>query len=663
MIASIFVLYPAGSYLRDLGTAKKYSQSHEFHEKYNDLIHNITEYYVVLQSEENIKSMKESLRKDKIRDHYGVSEESASADGIAIDDTFIIEQVDSEIQDKLDRFYRIEQNLSNNVNFLYYIEDSNGEKIYSNVDHENPVAFLKSQTNYAYYDQYRADNESNYNYNSNITTMLKGSEYKVHTAVYKSLRMGDSFFIEATEFNKVLSSYPRIRGMFVASVIAFLLSLGILLRIIGRDGNGNVIAKKANGLYNEIQIIIALFSILIIRASVEFIFTTGLGGPLIRDYRSEFLLASYMNVFLLLALSFLGQLKNKSLFTNTLSYNLLKVCFKTKFFIGILLSFIVYVIINGMIVILMFASGNGFVSLIAFLAFIAFNIYAFLYIQKTLASLEKIMSMTKEYSQGNYLEKYSIEDIAIPFRSFYEDIVRIKDGMKEAINNAVKGERLKTELITNVSHDLKTPLTSIINYVDLLKQEDLQGENAKSYVKILDEKSNRLKQLIDDLLEASKASSGNLNVELQTLNLNELVQQALGEYEDKLEEKNIEIKSNSTVEDILIRADGRHMWRIAENLFTNVIKYAMPYTRVYIESTVEDHYGKMIIKNVSAQALDSSPQELTQRFVRGEESRSTEGSGLGLSIAQSLVSIQGGQFSIDIDGDLFKVTVAMPLQP
>lgn len=661
MIASVFVLHPAGSYLRDLGTAKRYSESDEFQERYNDLIHNITEYYVELKSEENIKSMEENLRKDKIRDHYGVLEESASTEGIVIDEPFVKEQVDSEIQNKFDRLYRIEQNLSNNVNFLYYIENFNTEEVYTNIEDNNPIEFLKNQTNYAYFDQYRADNKGYYNYNSNIMEMLKGTDYKVHTAVYKSLRMGDEFFVEGTEFNRNLSIYPKVRSIFIAAVITFILSLGILVRIIGRNSNGNIIPRKSMKIYNEIQIIIALFAIVILRSSVEFIFATGLGDIFTRDYRSEVLLASYMNVFLLLGLSFLRQLKNKSLLTNTISHNLFKVCFRTKFFIGILISFIIYVIANGIIVILMFASGNGIISLAAFLGFVAFNIYAFLYVQKTLSSLEKIMSITKEYAYGNYTEKYNEEDIVVPFRGFYEDIVRIKDGMKEAVNNAIKGERLKTELITNVSHDLKTPLTSIINYVDLLKREDLQGENTREYVSILEEKSNRLKQLIDDLLEASKASSGNLNVELQTLDLNELVQQSIGEYEEKLQEKNIEIRANAIIEDILIQADGKHMWRIAENLFTNVIKYTMPYTRVYIETDVEDGYGRIIMKNVSAQALDISPEELTQRFVRGEESRTTEGSGLGLSIAQSLTAIQGGKFSINIDGDLFKVTIEMPL--
>lgn len=661
MIASILVLFPTGSYLRDLGTAKKYNESDRFQEMYNDLIHNIIEYYVILKTEDNIKSTREDLRKNMIQEHYGVSEEYASAEGITIDRTFVEDEVDSQIQDKLNRFYRIEKTLSSNVNFLYYIENLETKEVYMNVDEKNPIEFLKSQTGYTYYDQYRADNNSNYNYNDSISDMLKSTDYRIHTAVYKSLHMGDEFFIEGAEFNKDLSIYPMVRSIFIAAVIAFLLSLAILIKIIGRDSNGNLISRSIE-VYNEIQIIISLVAMAILSLLVDFVFTIGLGDILPEIYRDDVLLSIYMNVFLLLGLSFLRQLKDKSLLTNTITYHLFKVCFRTKFFMGILLSLVIYVVVNGIIVILMFASRSSIITIGAFLGFVAFNIYAFLYVQKTLSSLEKIMNMTKEYSQGNDVERYSVEDITVPFRGFYEDIVRIKDGMKEAVNNAIKGERLKTELITNVSHDLKTPLTSIINYVDLLKREDLQSENAREYVNILEEKSNRLKQLIEDLLEASKASSGNLNLELQILNLNELVQQAVGEYEDKLKENNIEIRTNTLAEDIFIQADGKHMWRIAENLFTNVIKYAMPYTRVYIEIDVEDGYGRITMKNVSSNPLDISPEELTQRFVRGEESRTTEGSGLGLSITQSLTTIQGGKFAIHIDGDLFKVVVAMPLQ-
>jgi signal transduction histidine kinase len=220
---------------------------------------------------------------------------------------------------------------------------------------------------------------------------------------------------------------------------------------------------------------------------------------------------------------------------------------------------------------------------------------------------------------------------------------------------------MKTELITNVSHDLKTPLTSIINYVDLLKKEQLNNENAEEYLDVLEEKSARLKQLVEDLIEASKATSGNLAVCAEKVDIHQLVMQAYGEYEEKIEKAGLDIRMNAAEKELFALADGKHMWRIVENLLSNALKYSMPNSRVYISIDKSEHYGILTIKNISAYPLEISPEQLTERFIRGEASRTTEGSGLGLSIAQGLTILQGGRFKVDIDGDLFKVTVEIPL--
>lgn len=220
---------------------------------------------------------------------------------------------------------------------------------------------------------------------------------------------------------------------------------------------------------------------------------------------------------------------------------------------------------------------------------------------------------------------------------------------------------MKTELITNVSHDLKTPLTSIINYVDLLKREEMGSQKAKEYIGILEEKSARLKVLIEDLVEASKASSGNLAVNFEKVDLHELVLQAQGEYQDKMEKSGLDIRISAEDNNIFVRADGRHMWRIIENLMSNVLKYSLQGSRVYIDITRNQTDGVLVIKNISATPLNIPVERLTERFVRGDEARTTEGSGLGLSIAQSLTTLQKGKFDIEIDGDLFKVIVQMPL--
>ena len=239
----------------------------------------------------------------------------------------------------------------------------------------------------------------------------------------------------------------------------------------------------------------------------------------------------------------------------------------------------------------------------------------------------------------------------------------IGKGIKEAVEISMKDERMKADLITNVSHDIKTPLTSIINYVDLIKRERIDNEKVQNYIKVLDEKSQRLKQLTDDLVEASKITSGNISLHFEQINLTELMNQTIGEFSEKFELKNLTTVMNVRVKNAVIEADSRRIWRVMENLFNNIYKYAMEGTRVYL--SIEDMPDKkkfivISIKNISASPLNCNPDELTERFIRGDVSRTTEGSGLGLSIARNLTEAQKGTFEIQLDGDLFKVILTFP---
>lgn len=240
----------------------------------------------------------------------------------------------------------------------------------------------------------------------------------------------------------------------------------------------------------------------------------------------------------------------------------------------------------------------------------------------------------------------------------------IGDGIRKAVETSMKDERMKADLITNVSHDIKTPLTSIINYVDLLKREDIQDEKVKGYIEVLDSKSQRLKQLTEDLVEASKISSGNISYVFEKINLTELTNQAIGEFSEKFEMKGLQVVDNLAGQTAYIEADSRRMWRVIENLFNNIYKYALPNTRIYLtmvqETVGERDYVSLSVKNISAQPLNIDASELTERFIRGDVSRSTEGSGLGLSIAKNLTEAQQGKFEIYLDGDLFKVTLTFP---
>ena len=242
----------------------------------------------------------------------------------------------------------------------------------------------------------------------------------------------------------------------------------------------------------------------------------------------------------------------------------------------------------------------------------------------------------------------------------------IGDGIRSAVETSMKDERLKADLITNVSHDIKTPLTSIINYVDLIKRENIGDAKVRSYVDVLDTKSQRLKQLTDDLVEASKISSGNISLHWERINLVELVNQTMGEFSEKFELKRLTPVMNTEHGSMYIEADSRRIWRVMENLFNNIYKYALEGTRVYVD--MKEHtddegcpYVEFSVKNISAQPLNIDAAELTERFIRGDVARSTEGSGLGLSIAKNLTEAQKGTFEIRLDGDLFKVILEFPL--
>lgn len=275
----------------------------------------------------------------------------------------------------------------------------------------------------------------------------------------------------------------------------------------------------------------------------------------------------------------------------------------------------------------------------------------------------QIRQGVEKIRDGALSGKIDIEQLHGEEKSLAEAINNIGEGLLHAVDDSTKNERMKADLITNVSHDIKTPLTSIINYVNLIKLEKIDNERVQGYIQILDEKSQRLRQLTADLVEASKISSGNVKLDMQVIDLVELVYQTSGEFNEKFEQKELTIVTKLPKTAVLIRADGRQLYRVIENLYNNVAKYALEKTRVYVDIAYVEEKVVFSIKNVSERSLareNSNAGDLTERFIRGDSSRTTEGSGLGLSIAKSLTVLMGGVFDIKVDGDLFKASITFP---
>lgn len=295
-------------------------------------------------------------------------------------------------------------------------------------------------------------------------------------------------------------------------------------------------------------------------------------------------------------------------------------------------------------------------SLGAFFIYAMFNIGLLFTLIYLVLHLDRLKKAGEHLAAGDLDYKVDTKHMFWDLKKHGENLNNIGDGMSLAVNQKMKSERLKTELITNISHDIKTPLTSIINYVDLLEKEDIQGKSAE-YLEVLNRQSNRLKKLTEDLVEASKASTGNLNLDLAKTGVSELVNQSLGEYTERLALKALIPVVTLPEEEVYIMADGRLLWRVLDNLLSNACKYSQGGTRVYLDVKRAEGEIVLAIKNISKDKLNIEADELMERFIRGDSARTTEGSGLGLNIARSLVENQGGAFSLVVDGDLFKVEI------
>ncbi len=474
----------------------------------------------------------------------------------------------------------------------------------------------------------------------------------------------------SNEFIEILKPYQTV--IYVLVPISTMMTILILLYLSISIGHKKGVEGISTTDFDKIPLEIILgigVAILVIIMLMTF------GGTTPSPYISlevSLIVTAYFSIYIVIAIifdTFVRRLKAKTFWKSTIIGKIFKQLGKlfsklekffqelkgtSKFFDKTTKKFIldcVIAIFFAVIILLIFHEDLVFTAVLETVIVVIF-IFRLL---KAIADYDKIEEKLKEMYEGNNNDALERKEFLPEFYQSVDYINDISNGFERAIQDRIKSERLKTELITNVSHDIKTPLTSIINYVDLLKKEDIRNEKANEYIEILDSKSQRLKKLIEDLVEASKVSTGNVKLQLEKINIVELLNQAIGEFEDKFEAKKLEILLEAKESEIYILADSRYMYRIVENLFSNISKYALENSRVYIDIIKKSNEVYIEMKNISKEKLNISAEELMQRFVRGDKSRTTEGSGLGISIAQNLTEIQKGVFNLKLDGDLFRV--------
>lgn len=477
---------------------------------------------------------------------------------------------------------------------------------------------------------------------------------------------GEDDFTHAEEMHREVDGMmPFVLGLGIVCAVMALILLILLMRTAGRrPGREDVVLnwhdKIPYDLYLAMQaglIVLAIASLVestwYIEWDMHWIYVLWLVG--------SGLACSIFAVAVLLTTA--TRIKARTIFRNTVIWWLCKLLWRGVKKLWISAGKAVHalpLIWRSAVIFLIYAAGNALFFFVTPL-WVIWQALALFYVCTWVFQWRKIRGVTGEIVAGK-------TDVTIESGKFYPDLKEhagqlgdLGGAIDNAVNERMKSERFKSELITNVSHDLKTPLTSIINYVDLLKKEEIDNPTAKEYIEVLDRKSQRLKKLTEDLVEASKASTGALTVSKDDLDLAQLIRQAVGEYGEKLTQADLTPVIGLPGEELRVCADGRHLWRVLDNLLSNCVKYALEGTRVYLDAAAWNGNAVITVKNVSREALNVPAEQLTERFVRGDASRTAEGSGLGLSIARSLTELQGGRFALSVDGDLFKATVTLPL--
>lgn len=510
-------------------------------------------------------------------------------------------------------------------------------------------------------------------------TPLGMDDYVFAVAIDPGLPVQDWLYTEKTSFHRNVRVLEQAIGVGIVSAVLFLLSLIWLTLSAGRsDKRGQVALNFFDRWKTEVS---ALLVLIVWGCLLAFYIETGiLGAGVFSEYldsgpvsgvQIQFYICLTGALVLVTDLSFLwGYLslvrryKARTLWKNSILRMLLsqgkRAFFALKDIPRKAAALGVFLAIQAFFVLIVESftyGGGGFAFFCLFLTQAA----GIGWIVKVALEYQKIKKGVEKIAGGDMSWQIPEQGLTFDRKTLAQDINRIGEGLDKAVDESLRSERLKTELITNVSHDIKTPLTSIINYVDLLQREQFSDEKIQGYLDILEKKSQQLKTLTEDVVEASKASTGNLKLDYEDLDLVEMILQVNGEFQEKFSQQGLELIQHLPDDPAVIRADGRRVWRILENIYQNVYKYAMPHTRVYVGLETGGLEAVFTMKNISQEPLDISADELTERFIRGDSARNSQGSGLGLSIAKSLTELQSGGFKLYVDGDLFKVWISFPL--
>lgn len=556
------------------------------------------------------------------------------------------------IKQDLTDYNLAQQDLANYQGIIYYAKK--GETEYTNSPNK-ARDYFKDQPSYILWDGYESevfpqevrDNNRYYWLMSNSNDLEQQDIiYVAYTDEYINPKLVE------WQDNKQFATHSlyQLGGLLLVLAAALL----YLLAVIGRNPQEDeeIHLNVLNRIYNDLNIGLCILLIALWVAAVS----------QLEQYKSYelffFITLSISSLGLLLVLSLVKHLKNKTFIKNTLIFKVVyKLFFRVVYKIVTFFQDVYNSGSTGVKVILIVVGYPVLVAITFFIFPITLGAAAWLALKKV-KEFNTIKEGVKRVKEGDIHHCINIAGEG-EFARLASDINSITDGLYKAVDNEIKSERLKTELITNVSHDIRTPLTSIITYIDLLKNEK-EPAKIEGYLEIIEQKSQRLKVLTDDLFEAAKASSGNIQVNFETINLISLITQGLGELDDKIQERQLDFKLSYPSDKLMIRADGKLLWRAIENLLSNIFKYALQGSRVYIDIANLGSEVVLTIKNISAYELNISSDELMERFKRGDESRSSQGSGLGLSIAKSLIELQKGSFNIEIDGDLFKASIQLP---